>query len=219
MRNILALLFGLLATQAWAADNAVILTPGSGVTMKSKDVGGGVQAMQPILSDTSGNAIVKAGNTAAASDQAVVVSDPNVLAAVTGAIPAGTNNIGLTVPAAGTTGGATAYHVLPTASDNHVVIKNGAGTVYGVFVTNNSATKNYFRFYNAGTGFNGCNSATNIILGGEIPPSDSGVAISFAGAVGVAFATGLSVCITSVYGDTDTTNATASALIFNAFYQ
>lgn len=45
-----------------AADNAVIVTVGSGITMKSKDVGSGVQAMQPIISDTSGNPIGVTGN-------------------------------------------------------------------------------------------------------------------------------------------------------------
>lgn len=42
---------------AQAADNTVIVTPGIGVTMRSKDIGAGVEAMMPIISDTSGNAI------------------------------------------------------------------------------------------------------------------------------------------------------------------
>src|SRR5258708_627040 len=56
----LALLFGLLlfASPAFAVDNTVIVTPGVGVTMKSKDIGAGVQAMQPILSDASGNTLL-----------------------------------------------------------------------------------------------------------------------------------------------------------------
>lgn len=53
----LLFLFALLASPAMAADNAVIVTPGVGVTMKSKDVGAGVQAMQPILSDATGTSI------------------------------------------------------------------------------------------------------------------------------------------------------------------
>src|SRR5262249_47486666 len=49
----------------------------------------------------------------------------------------------LTTPTAGTTGGATAYTpFVPAASDNHQTVKNGAGTVYQVSVSNNSATKN-----------------------------------------------------------------------------
>ena len=56
MNRILGVLLGLLlAGSAFAADNTVVVTPGSGVTLKSKDVGAGVQAMQPILSDTGGN--------------------------------------------------------------------------------------------------------------------------------------------------------------------
>lgn len=59
MKKILALAFVLvLSSQAFAADNAVIVTPGTGVTMKSKDIGLGVQAMQPILSDASGNTLL-----------------------------------------------------------------------------------------------------------------------------------------------------------------
>jgi hypothetical protein len=59
MRRIVLLAFGLLlSSAAYAADNAVIVTPGTGVTMKSKDIGSGVQSMQPVISDTSGNALV-----------------------------------------------------------------------------------------------------------------------------------------------------------------
>lgn len=55
MKKIVLLIGLLLASPAFAADDAVILTPGVGVGMKSKDVGGGKQAMQPVLSDGSGN--------------------------------------------------------------------------------------------------------------------------------------------------------------------
>lgn len=53
----LLIIIGLLVSPAFAADNAVVVTPGTGVTMKSKDVGTGVQAMQPILSDATGNTL------------------------------------------------------------------------------------------------------------------------------------------------------------------
>lgn len=61
---LLALFF---AQPVWAADNAVVVTAGSGITMKSKDVGAGVQAMQPILSDSSGNSIYGTAGTANAN--------------------------------------------------------------------------------------------------------------------------------------------------------
>lgn len=60
MKRILALLLAALifAAPALAADNAVVITPGSGVTMKSKDMGGGVQSMQPNLLDQAGNEVL-----------------------------------------------------------------------------------------------------------------------------------------------------------------
>lgn len=118
-----------------------------------------------------------------------------------------------------TSGGLTNYFVQPAASDNHVVIKAGAGQVYKVSVTNNSATINYLRLYNATTGFNGCNSATNIVYQMAIPASTSGAGYSDSWDLGLAFATGISICVTSGYATTDTTNATASAMSVNVGYK
>jgi len=43
---------------ALAADNAVVLTPGTGVTMRTKDIGSGVQSSVVLQGDTSGNPFV-----------------------------------------------------------------------------------------------------------------------------------------------------------------
>lgn len=118
-------------------------------------------------------------------------------------------------PVVGTTGGATPYFVQPTAGDNHATIKNGAGTAYGVVATNNSVTINYLRLYNLGSGFNGCNSATGLLTQVAILPS-GGISVAFP--VGMAFSTGLSICVTSGYATTDTTNATASAMSVTVLY-
>ncbi len=118
-----------------------------------------------------------------------------------------------------TTGGLSWYFVQPLASDNHVVIKAGAGQVYNVQVTNNSATVNYLRLYNATTGFAGCNSATNLVAQWAIPASTSVGGISMSIPAGIAFSTGISICITSAYATTDTTNATASAMSVNIGYK
>lgn len=207
-----------------------------------------------IIDSTGANvAAVKAGNTAGTTDVAVVVSDPNVLAAVNASVPAGTNligdvnlrqggtalsttngayfnqlqgnavlsatNPGFSAPIPTTSGGLTVYNVQPTASDNHANIKNGAGQVYKVDVFNNSATVNYIRLYNAASGFNGCNSATNLVWQGIIPASTSGAGLSSSWDLGIAFGTGISICVTSGYATNDTTNATASALIVNVGYK
>lgn len=54
--RIILLLFALCSV-ARAADNAVVLTPGAGVTMRTKDVGAGIQSSFTITGDISGNAI------------------------------------------------------------------------------------------------------------------------------------------------------------------
>ena len=64
----LAVLF--LTISSWgalAADNAVIVTPGSGVTMRSKDIGAGVQSMMPIPGDVVGNPLATAPGSGNAS--------------------------------------------------------------------------------------------------------------------------------------------------------
>src|SRR5882672_5089321 len=63
MKKLLAIVAALfISTAAMAADNAVIVTPGTGVTMRSVDVGAGVQSMRQNLGDTSGNAFGITGN-------------------------------------------------------------------------------------------------------------------------------------------------------------
>lgn len=119
----------------------------------------------------------------------------------------------------GTAGGLSWYFVQPTASDNHVNIKNGAGQVYHVAATNNSATINYLRLYNAASGFNGCNSATNLVAQWAVPASTSGAGFVADIAQGITFATGISICVTSGYATNDTTNATASAMSVNVGYK
>jgi hypothetical protein len=118
----------------------------------------------------------------------------------------------------GTTGGLSWYFVQPTASDNHAVIKNGAGQVYEVVAFNNSATVNYLRLYNAGTGFNGCNSASNLKGQFQIPALTTVGGFVVPIPPGVAFSTGISICVTSGYSTTDTTNATATAMSVNVLY-
>jgi hypothetical protein len=139
-----------------------------------------------------------------------------VIAALKGIYTAATASTSL-IPI--TTGGLSVYFVQPTASDNHVVIKNGAGQVYKVSVTNNSATVNYLRLYNVGTGFNGCNSATSLVYQMAIPASTSGAGYSDSWDLGIAFATGISICVTSGYATNDTTNATATAMSVNVGYK
>lgn len=143
----------------------------------------------------------------------------NVPADNTGAAFGVTGNPFFVVQQPPTSGGLSNYFVQPTASDNHAVIKAGAGQVYKISVTNNSATVNYLRLYNATTGFNGCNSATNLVYATVIPASTSGAGVVDSWNLGIAFSTGISICVTSGYATTDTTNATATAMNVNIGYK
>lgn len=62
MKYIIALIL-FISSNAFAADNAVVVTTGSGLTLRSRDVGAGVQSLQQILGDTSGNALATAPGT------------------------------------------------------------------------------------------------------------------------------------------------------------
>ncbi len=120
-----------------------------------------------------------------------------------------------------TTGGLSVYTVQPAASDNHATIKAGAGQVYKISITGNGSqtTVQYVRLYNATSGFNGCNSATNLIYSNSIPFSSNGAGLLDLWSNGMSFSTGISICITGGYGNTDTTNATASAMNVNIGYK
>lgn len=151
---------------------------------------------------------------------------------VNAALPAGTNlmgKVGIDQTTPGTTnavtlvpatsGGMTVSTFEPGASDNHTNLKNGAGQLYWVTAFNNSATINYIRFYNAATGFNGCNSATNLVAVAHIPANTSDAGFVMNIPEGIPFSTGISYCVVSAYGQATTTSATASAMDINIGYK
>ena len=182
------------------------------------DLHGGLFVHQTPQTDTSSG--LAPGQAAMAASAPVVIANNQSSVPVTlSTTPTVANGNGVALVASTTNGSTPNPPIYATASDNHANIKNGAGTVYAIQASNHSATANYLRLYDAGTGFNGCNSATGIIFGMEIPPNDSGFITTIGGAVGAAFSTGLSICITSGFGNTDTTNATASAIIANVQYK
>jgi hypothetical protein len=93
----------LFTNPVFAADNAVVLTPGTGVTMRTKDIGSGVQSPFNILGDAAGAAIYGTAGTANSNVLTVqgIASGTSLrvdLAAVAGvATPVG-NGVQLTAP-------------------------------------------------------------------------------------------------------------------------
>lgn len=137
MKRLLVFIFSLILTgNVWAADNAVVVTTGSGLTLRSRDVGAGVQSLQQILGDTSGNAIYGTAGTANANVLTIqgiasgtvvpITGTITAVTAITNALPAGNNVIGHVIVDTTSTTAVTQ----PTASNLNATV---VGT--GTFVT------------------------------------------------------------------------------------
>ena len=123
----------------------------------------------------------------------------------------GTTNAVSAQPGPVTTGGLIAFGLEPIAGTNSTSVKGSAGQVYHVAATNNSATVNYIRFYNSSSAPT-CSSSSNWVYSMEIPASTSGAGFVQDISQGLAFSSGIGICVTSGFGKTDATNATASAI-------
>jgi len=121
-------------------------------------------------------------------------------------------------PTPTTAGGLTTFFLQPAATTNSTSVKASAGQVYHVTATNNSATINYVRFYNTASAPT-CSSATNLVYQLAIPASTSGAGFVQDISAGLAFATGIGICVSSGYATTDVTNATASAVSLTIAYK
>ena len=104
------------------------------------------------------------------------------------------------------------FFLQPTASDNHNVISTVTATINKIKVTVNStlAADNYLRLYNAGAGFNGCASSSNLIYEAVIKQT-TGLDDTWPSGIG-GFVSGVSICITGGYTTSDGSNATANAM-------
>jgi len=227
-----ALLLGAAAAVTRADYNA---TAGAGLTFGSNDISG-VKYGKFVITDpvtptfmatvSSGGALSVSAQGLSAGSTTSGQTGSLVMGAVTTAAPsyttAQTNNLSLDVlgnlrvtTLGSASGGLSVFFVQPTASDNYARIKNGAGTVYKITVTNNSATVNYLRLYNTNSASTICNSATNLIYQVAIPANTAVGGISDAWPQGISFSTGIGICVTSGYATNDTTNATATAMSVN----
>lgn len=135
--------------------------------------------------------------------------------AATASTPAGTATIGGTIPTAATTGGVTAYTLTAANSTNATNVKASAGQLYHIGVYNNSATPAWVSFYNtAGTPSCG----TSIVYQTMIPAnSTSGAGAVEDFATGMAFGTGIGICITT--GIAGTGAVAASAYVVGLGYK
>lgn len=165
----------------------------------------------PVNCDTAGNVRVNVTNTNANGSATSANSSPVVIASDQAAVT-------VKAAAAATGGASTASEIVP-ANTTAVVVKSGAGTLYGVQVYNINAAPLYLKFYNATSAT--CGSGTPVkrlmIPAASTAANGAGSNVSF-GTSGVNFSTGLTYCVTTGIADTDTSAPTAANTLVNVDY-
>ena len=127
---------------------------------------------------------------------------------------------GAVAPSAATSGGANSCVFEVAATDNHRNCKTSAGQVYSIHSFSTATAAMFIRLYDAGGSFAGCGSATGLAWEGQIPgPGLTGGGHVVIFPVGLAFTSGIAVCVTGAFGNTNTTNATAGVASVNIGYK
>lgn len=111
----------------------------------------------------------------------------------------------------------TSYNVVTTASTNAANIKNAAGNLFQISISNPTATAAYVKLYNKASSPTVGTDVPVITI--AIPATAAGVGekVYTFGQVGMRFATGISIAVTAAAAATDTGNAVAGVQI-NATY-
>lgn len=157
-------------------------------------------------STVAGTAIDTNSGTKSAGTQRVVLATDQ---------PALTNPLLVNIQAV-TSGGWSLSSTLTPNNTTAVVVKASAGQIGKIVAFNNSATIAYLKIYNATSATCGSGTPVDRIL---IPASTSGAGVSIPDAVGDAYSTGITYCVTTGYADNDTTAPAANAYVVNIHYK
>lgn len=138
----------------------------------------------------------------------MVNSIPVVLASDESNVPVsvqGTPNVAVTntpavLPQVGTTGGAGSNHAISAATTNGTNIKNSAGNLYGLQISNTNAAARYFKLYNLAVAPTVGSSTVYKTI--QIPANSTVIA---AFPEGLSFSTGISYAATTNMADADAT--------------
>jgi hypothetical protein len=115
-----------------------------------------------------------------------------------------------------TAGGLTRSRTLIPNNVTAIVVKSGAGQLYKVRCTNNSAVVAYLKIYDATSATAGSGTPVDTIM---IPASTSGAGIVDSTDVGTPFTTGLTFIVTTGIADADTAVPAANAYIVTMYYK
>jgi hypothetical protein len=113
-----------------------------------------------------------------------------------------------------TSGGTTPFRRVSTADTNIANVKAAAGQLYGVQASNVNAAVRYLHVYNA-SGSPTCN--TSIIHTFVIPGNTAGGGTNIALQPGLAFSTGIGICVTTAVDGTG--SVAANELVINLQYK
>jgi hypothetical protein len=158
---------------------------------------------QVIISPT----VIPANTALSGMINPLAANSPNTViggVAVSQTTPGTTNGVNLQASASG---GCTPSTILSAASNNSTSVKGSAGTLCSVSIINTTATLMDVRFYDTGSAPT-CSSATGMVANFVVQANTTSPGMSpNLGPYGMAFASGIGVCITGVNANNDNTNA------------
>ena len=153
-----------------------------------------------------------------------IVQGQSMGVAVTAPLPAGTaaiGTLGAGVAAIGdvgvqyranATGAASRTHIVSAASTNSTLVKNAAGRLIGVCLSNTSAAYKFVKFHNQATA---PTAGTSVVQTVAIPPNGN---VNFHSEGGVAFTIGIGLTITNLAADADATAVAAGDVVGDVFF-
>lgn len=176
-----------------------------------------VVAISPNSVNANGQAtMANSAPVAIASNQASI---PVTLTSttITGTVAATQSGTWSTNLLPSTSGGLSRSRTLIPNNTTAIVVKSGAGQLYKIRGTNNSANIAYIKLYDATSATAGSGTPVDTIM---IPAASAGGAgVVDSTDVGVAHATGITYIVTTGIADTDTTAPAASAYIVTMYYK
>ncbi len=129
--------------------------------------------------------------------------------------------IGSVVPQASASGGSGIFSEIVPSNASGISIKATAGTVYGLALSNNSSSPYYVKLYNTGSAPT-CGSGTPMarfeVPANSTPTSGAGSNLPF-GQPGIAFSSGIGLCVTAGLSDSDATAPSGGVGLVNISYQ
>ena len=134
-----------------------------------------------------------------------------LLAVLVGSVAASAQ---IAIPAAGTSNGATPFHLIAANTNNSTLVKNQPGTVWTAQLSGIGSAPAYLKFYDKATAPTcGTDTPVKVLMIPAAATAANGGGSNILLPVGVKFTRGIGICV--VTGITDSDNTAPSANLFN----